>query len=214
MVSSVPSDTDEGSSGPRIEGPLRVDGIARIARGVRCTGDVHAPAGLELGADAIVEGDVYTDGSVERETGAHIAGGVFPARGPDPSLEDLGEALAMVDTLLQDAETEAGLDESGLAFVREQVARTCLDHPPEEAWPHHVIHHVLYGQVLASAHPISVETKDREASIVRIRETTERSTQAVARVAERLGQAARPSLELHPLSAPDTRGDAVLLVEP
>lgn len=196
-----------------IEGPLRVEGIARIAAGVLCDGDVHAPAGVELCEGAIVDGDVYTDGPVELDEDAHLAGTVRPARGIQPARGDLDEALAMTRSLLEDAEHDNPIDDTSLAFVREELARCCLEHPPEGAWPHHLVHHVVYGQLLATVHPVTVETKDREASILRIQETSGRSTEAVARVAKRLGRAACPSLELHPLSSPDTRGDAVLLVE-
>lgn len=55
-----------------------MDGLFRLAPEVRCSGDVHAPAGVVVGRCSVVEGDVFTDGPVEIEEGGRIEGEIRP----------------------------------------------------------------------------------------------------------------------------------------
>lgn len=206
---------DEGTS--RIEGPIRVEGMLRLAPGTVCTGDVQAPGGLVLGEDAIVEGDVYTDGSVELGKRARIGGRILATSSlAGPSEERVAPSpRALVgrlwDLALDDRVPDPELVDQALA----QIAEENLEVAPQGRWPGHLVRDVVFDQVLASLVSLDVEREDPHTFVLRIPETkAPRVTRAVIRLARWLGQGARPGTSLHPLSSPDTRGDTLLLVDP
>lgn len=202
-------DPDPGS---RVPGEIRVDGLLRLAPDTLYESDVHAAGGLVAKPGSIVAGDVYTDGPVELAPTARIGGRIRPA--DTGSRRSAGEAGPLED-LIQ----EAGADEARLATALARVGEELLDEPPADAWSPRQVREALFARALARLAPVTIEREATGDYLVRLRRGRTGEARedwrlaALARLAERLGRLARPSLRFHELASARTPGAAVLLVQ-
>lgn len=221
---------------PRSLPGIRVRGLLRLAPGTVCQGDVHAPAGLDLGDGAVVEGDVYTDGRVELAEGARVAGRVRPAtRGGDPPSSTRPAAPAATASPGSDdeaararlrAQLEAALEraregdpipEGGLGAPLDRVTDAYLEQPPEPPWPADLVLGILLERGLGLLAPVAWERAGGGRARVRVgRPEAEAGRpgwpEAAVALVEALAALARPGLTVAGVQAPGADPDAIRLV--
>jgi hypothetical protein len=197
----------------RVAGEIRVEGMLRLAPDTLYESDVHAPGGLVARPGSIVVGDVYTDGPVQLAATARIGGRVRPSRREEARPPE-APGTGCLERLLVRAENHAlspARLEAGLAQLDEALREPDAGQP----WSHAQVREDLVGRGLARLTPVTIERDDDEGFLLRIRdEAAGRDLAALTRLTRQLCRTARPESQLSTLSAADTPGDVVLLVDP
>lgn len=213
--------TGNRPSAARVRGEVRVDGLLRLAPDTLYEADVHAPGGLVARSGSIVAGDVYTDGPVQLAATARIGGRVLPT-GTGTWGEAGGGGGTLRRRLQQLLElTAAGdLSDRDVEHVLERLGERPSPSATDGDWSPRAVREVLYGRGLARLAPVTIEDEAGEAFLLRIRRGTageaagtDPDAVALVELARRLGERARPELNLHVLSSARTPGDVVLLVD-
>lgn len=217
-----------GEDASRVADEIRVQGLLRLAPDTVYEGDLHAPEGLVVPEGTVVEGDVYTDGHLELAEASRICGQVHSCTAPGshgsgedaPSADAADAHAGLLDPIPQPARSAAGSDDELLERL-ERFAEATLGHVPPRPWPTSLVRELLFADGVGSLAPVTVGEEDADGFVLRVHRQETGSlppdrdddpTRGVTEAVRRLGQAARPSLDVHPLSSPETPGDVVLLV--
>jgi len=197
------------STGNRVRGEIRVEGLLRLAPDTLYEDDVHAAGGLVARPGSIVAGDVYTDGAIQLAPTARIGGRVRPtqAGSASPSPGRLMRLMALAGS--------NRLDEARLRAAIEDLSTSLLDDRPQ-AWSADQVREGLFARGLGRLAPVTIEEQPEGGFLLRVRPQPEGDLdgEAFLRLARGLAGTARPGTDLRVLSSPDTVGQVVVLVEP